>query len=100
MQVAGVHERANVFILDLNQDGVEQITKVFVHHPASRLHIVCHSSPGCLALGNTYLSLENLDCYISDANSNRDGFLLSNPSNQRARVKVYSNKLLSRKVKT
>ncbi|MEH2451658.1 DUF4347 domain-containing protein [Nostoc sp.] len=46
---AGVDEGANVLILDLHRDGVEQITEMLVDHPASALHIVCHGSPGCLA---------------------------------------------------
>ncbi|MBW4607458.1 MAG: DUF4347 domain-containing protein, partial [Hassallia sp. WJT32-NPBG1] len=66
MLAAGVHEGANVFILDLNRDGVEQITEALAQHPASTLHIVSHGSPGCLAVGNTYLSLENLDRYADD----------------------------------
>ncbi|MBD2776833.1 DUF4347 domain-containing protein, partial [Iningainema tapete] len=66
MLAANVHEGANVFILDINRDGVEQITEVLGQHPASTLHIVSHGSPGCLAVGNTYLSLENLDRYADD----------------------------------
>jgi hypothetical protein len=66
MLAAGVHEGTNVFILDLNRDGVEQITEALAQHPTSTLHIVSHGSPGCLAVGNTYLSLENLDRYADD----------------------------------
>ncbi|MEH2252486.1 DUF4347 domain-containing protein, partial [Nostoc sp.] len=78
MLAGGVHEGANVLILDLHRDGVEQITEMLVDHPASALHIVCHGSPGCLALGNTYLNLETLNYYSRELQA-WSAFLASAP---------------------
>ncbi|WP_298904396.1 DUF4347 domain-containing protein, partial [uncultured Nostoc sp.] len=78
MLAAGVDEGANVLILDLHRDGVEQITEMLVDHPASALHIVCHGSPGCLALGNTYLNLETLNYYSRELQT-WSAFLASAP---------------------
>ncbi|MEH2463347.1 DUF4347 domain-containing protein [Nostoc sp.] len=78
MLAAGVDEGANVLILDLHRDGVEQITEMLVKHPASALHIVCHGSPGCLALGNTYLNLETLNYYSRELQA-WSAFLASAP---------------------
>ncbi|MEH2118317.1 DUF4347 domain-containing protein [Nostoc sp.] len=78
MLATGVDEGANVLILDLHRDGVEQITEMLVDHPASALHIVCHGSPGCLALGNTYLNLETLNYYSRELQA-WSAFLASAP---------------------
>ncbi len=58
--VAGVYPDARVLILNPNQDGIAQITD---KAEARSLHIVCHAAPGCLYLGSTRLSWENLEQY-------------------------------------
>ena len=63
MLAESVLAQANVMILDQEKDGVEQITEALANYPTSALHIVSHGSPGRLQLGNTYLSLENIDSY-------------------------------------
>ncbi|MBD2528454.1 DUF4347 domain-containing protein [Nostoc flagelliforme FACHB-838] len=78
MLAAGVQEGANVFILDLKRDSIEQITELLAQQPVSALHIICHGSPGCLALGNTHLSLENLDLYSKELQT-WSNFLASAP---------------------
>ncbi|NEP58091.1 MAG: DUF4347 domain-containing protein, partial [Symploca sp. SIO2G7] len=64
MLAEGVHEGANVLILDPNQDGIEQITQTLASYPTSTsLHIVCHGAPGNLHLGDTFLNGANLEQY-------------------------------------
>lgn len=55
---------AEMLILKPDQDGVEQITNA-IHRlgNVSNLHILASSLPGCLFLGNTELSLWNLETY-------------------------------------
>lgn len=63
----GVASEVDVYILDRQHDGVEQITQ-FLKHQVSypiELHIVAHGSPGCLRLGNAQLNLETLDYYAT-----------------------------------
>ncbi|NEP56265.1 MAG: DUF4347 domain-containing protein [Symploca sp. SIO2G7] len=63
MLVMGVHQGANVLVLNPNIDGIEQITKALAHHTVSSLHIVCHGAPETLYLGKTPLNLANLKQY-------------------------------------
>ncbi|NES24777.1 MAG: DUF4347 domain-containing protein, partial [Symploca sp. SIO3E6] len=64
MLAEGVHQGANVLILDPSQDGIEQITQTLARYPASTsLHIVCHGAPGTLHLGDTFLNGANLEQY-------------------------------------
>lgn len=66
MLAAGVYKGAEVLLLDPNRDGVEQITQVLRGRTdISSVHLVSHGSPGCLELGSTQLSLDTLDCYVS-----------------------------------
>jgi len=52
-------------VLDSKRDGIEQITDVLVQRSGvETVHIVSHGSPGCLYLGNSELSLGNLEYYI------------------------------------
>ncbi|NER20064.1 MAG: DUF4347 domain-containing protein [Symploca sp. SIO1C2] len=64
MLAEGVHQGANVLILDPSQDGIEQITQTLAGYPTSTsLHIVCHGAPGTLHLGDTFLNGANLEQY-------------------------------------
>lgn len=56
-----------VFILDQDRDGVEQITQL-LHRAPSRpdaLHLIAHGAPGVLHLGNSALNLKNIDRYAN-----------------------------------
>ncbi|NET47830.1 MAG: DUF4347 domain-containing protein [Merismopedia sp. SIO2A8] len=65
----GAVDGAEVFILDADRDGVEQVTNILcsVVRPNSStavsLHIIAHGSPGTLYLGNSELSLDTLNRY-------------------------------------
>lgn len=63
MLAAGVDSGASVVILDLNQDGVEQISEALASTSCTSLHIVCHGAPGSLELGKTPLSDDSLEQY-------------------------------------
>jgi|GEM_PF-922250 len=64
MLAEGVHQGANVLILDPSQDGIQQITQALASYPSSTsLHIVCHGAPGTLHLGKTLLQTANLEQY-------------------------------------
>ena len=56
-----------VLILDPDRDGIQQITEVtenlLQQSGIETIHIVCHGSPGCLYLGSTRLSWENVEQY-------------------------------------
>jgi Ca2+-binding RTX toxin-like protein len=55
----------SVFLLDLHQDGIEQITDILRSRttPVHAIHIVSHGYAGAIQLGNSILSLENLETY-------------------------------------
>ena len=60
----GVKPEFDLAILDSQQDGVEQITRILANIPdINTIHIISHASPGCLYLGDTQLSLETLTHY-------------------------------------
>jgi len=63
MLARGVRPGVKVLILDDNSDGVEQITHALAKDPTESLQVVCHGAPGCLYLGKTPLSQENLSRY-------------------------------------
>ncbi|NES90020.1 DUF4347 domain-containing protein, partial [Okeania sp. SIO2B9] len=51
-----------VVILDPNDDGIQQITKIIKKYPhISSIHIVSHGVPGCLSLGNSQLNINNIN---------------------------------------
>ncbi|MBF2079997.1 MAG: DUF4347 domain-containing protein [Synechococcales cyanobacterium T60_A2020_003] len=53
-----------VIVLDPQQDGVEQITRILHFYPEiGRVHLICHGSPATLYLGNSELSLQTLPTY-------------------------------------
>jgi glucose/arabinose dehydrogenase len=58
---------AHVFVLDLNRDGVQQITEILEQHSnLASVHILSHGDAGTLQLGNTQLNSHNLSIYNSD----------------------------------
>ena len=64
--IDGVVKDAQVVILDKSRDGVEQIAEVLAgRDKVGTVHIVSHGAPGCLYLGNSQLSLDNLEQYAS-----------------------------------
>ncbi|OCR02496.1 hypothetical protein BCD67_01010 [Oscillatoriales cyanobacterium USR001] len=63
MLAAGVLTGAKVIILDIEKDGIEQISEALADTNLSNLHIICHGEPGCLYLGKTPLTSANLTQY-------------------------------------
>ena len=63
----GVIAETDVIVLDLQRDGVLQITEALRDRPTpAAIHIVSHGSPGALYLGNSQLNLRNLAHYADD----------------------------------
>ncbi|BFM40186.1 Ig-like domain-containing protein [Synechocystis sp. LKSZ1] len=59
--LAAVLPSIPVVILSPSRDGITQISQALQAYPGIRsLHLVSHGAPGCLYLGNSSLSLENL----------------------------------------
>ncbi|MGL5081110.1 MAG: DUF4347 domain-containing protein, partial [Microcoleaceae cyanobacterium] len=75
--IAGALPGIKVFLLNAQQDGVQQITEALNHysnsysnfHTSYTVHIVSHGSPGCLSLGDTQLSLGTLAHYAEQLQS-------------------------------
>lgn len=64
--VAGVVAGAEAIVLKGDRNGVEQIASVLSHRTdIESVHIVSHGKPGLLQLGNSQLSLDNLDRYVN-----------------------------------
>ncbi|MBD2250303.1 DUF4347 domain-containing protein [Nostoc parmelioides] len=63
--IAGVKPGNQVFILDPNTDGVEQITQALQGWEYNSVHIVSHGSQASLQLGSTRLNAANLDTYTT-----------------------------------
>ncbi|WP_414755713.1 DUF4347 domain-containing protein, partial [Anabaena sp. CCY 9910] len=63
--IAGVKPGNQVFILDPNIDGVEQITRALQGWEYNSVHIVSHGSQASLQLGSTWLNAANLDTYTT-----------------------------------
>ncbi|ELR99535.1 DUF4347 domain-containing protein [Gloeocapsa sp. PCC 73106] len=62
----GVEKGTEVFILEPNSDGMTQVTQLLLkYNDIASLHLVSHGSPGNLQLGNTNLSLCNLENYTN-----------------------------------
>ena len=61
----GVLPGAEVYLLQSDQDGIEQITQLLTARsgPMTSLHLVSHGAPGTLYLGNSQLSLSTLTSY-------------------------------------
>ena len=67
--VRDLESRANIVILNSEQSGIEQITQALdKYQHLSSLHLVAHGSPGCLYLGNSQLSIENINEYGKQLN--------------------------------
>jgi hypothetical protein len=68
--IEGIKPGIDWVILNPNQDGVEQMTRILANHPGIKtLHIISHGAPGCLFLGNTQLNLETLERYTTQLQS-------------------------------
>lgn len=64
--VDGVIPSAEVFVLDREADGIEQISQVLQQRQdVGAVHIVSHGAPGCLYLGNSQLSLDTFNHYAN-----------------------------------
>ncbi|MEG4987522.1 DUF4347 domain-containing protein [Microcoleus sp. BR0-C5] len=62
--IEGVIPTTEVFVLDGTADGIEQISQVLQQRQnIDAVHIISHGAPGCLYLGNSQLSLDNLIHY-------------------------------------
>ena len=58
----GIVEGVETVILSPERDGIEEITQVLQQNPqVNSVYIVAQGSPGSWYLGNTHLSLDNLD---------------------------------------
>jgi len=63
---AGALPGASVLVLDSSRDGIAQISDFLRHHSGyTSLHLIGHGAPGCLYLGNTHLTLNNLHRYAA-----------------------------------
>ncbi|MEM9220233.1 MAG: DUF4347 domain-containing protein [Cyanobacteria bacterium P01_F01_bin.150] len=66
----GVVQDAIAAILNPNEDGIAQITRVLQQHPSiTQLHIISHGAPGLLQLGSTILTSETLQQYVETIQS-------------------------------
>ena len=65
----GINPELTVCIIDTERDGVRQITEVLKDNNYEQVHIISHGAPGCLYLGNSQLSLDNLDKYQAELQS-------------------------------
>ncbi|NES06369.1 MAG: DUF4347 domain-containing protein [Okeania sp. SIO2F4] len=66
--VTEVSSGTKVFIIEPNDDGIQQITKVInKYSQISSIHIISHGSPGCLYLGNSQLNINNINNNYSAA---------------------------------
>jgi Domain of unknown function (DUF4347) len=60
----GVKSGIAAIILDSSRDGIEQISEVLANRSnIDSIHLVSHGAPGSLQLGNTRLSIDNLEVY-------------------------------------
>jgi|GEM_PF-2640266 len=61
---SGVKQDSTVLLLHPQKDGVEQISRYLANSRGfTSLHAIAHGSPGCLSLGSTQLTLQNLPRY-------------------------------------
>jgi hypothetical protein len=62
--LSGSDRQFDVFVLDANRDGVEQISEVLKTRSDVRsLHVISHSEDNAIKLGNVWLGDSNLDGY-------------------------------------
>jgi hypothetical protein len=61
--IAGVKSGTEVVVLDGNKDASDQITEILgARSNIDNIHIISHSSPGSLQLGDGSLSLDDIEC--------------------------------------
>ncbi|MEA5582347.1 DUF4347 domain-containing protein [Nodularia harveyana UHCC-0300] len=79
----GILKGVKTFIISPDRDGIEEIKGVLQQNPQiTTLHLVSHGSPESLYLGNTELSLDNLENYQSLTKTwNVESILLHNSNN-------------------
>ncbi|MEM8778332.1 MAG: Ig-like domain-containing protein, partial [Cyanobacteria bacterium P01_G01_bin.49] len=61
----GVAKGVTAIVLDRHRDGIEQITEVLDKNSFQSFHLVSHGWAGGIQLGNTQLSLNTIDQYLS-----------------------------------
>jgi Ca2+-binding RTX toxin-like protein len=61
--------QTETIIIDPQTNGIDRITQVLQSDNYDRVHIISHGAPGCLYLGNSQLSLDNLDNYQAQLQS-------------------------------
>jgi hypothetical protein len=94
--IEGIKPGVDWVVLNRNQDGIEQITRILANHPdITTLHIISHGAPGCLFLGNTQLNLETLESYTTQLQS---WFAPLENSNSPLTQEIDSNSPLVRKL--
>ncbi|MFO7578634.1 MAG: DUF4347 domain-containing protein [Nitrosomonas halophila] len=65
--VAAARDGVMVHVIDSSRDGVRQMSAILQQQSGlSAVHIVSHGSAGCLALGNSLLTVETLERYRGD----------------------------------
>jgi predicted outer membrane repeat protein len=66
----GITPDVDIYLLDCQRDGVEQIMAVLAEKPVVKaVHIFSHGSPGQLSLGNAQLNSDNLERYFRQSRS-------------------------------
>jgi CSLREA domain-containing protein len=55
--------KTEIIVIDNQTNGIDCITQVLQSDNYDQVHIISHGAPGCLYLGNSQLSLDNLDNY-------------------------------------
>jgi hypothetical protein len=71
----GVQSQGDVLLLDPNKDGIAQISQALAAaKDLTSLHLISHGSPGCLYLGSTQLSLDNIGDYATYLQGWRNAF--------------------------
>ncbi|ELR99974.1 DUF4347 domain-containing protein [Gloeocapsa sp. PCC 73106] len=64
--IQGVLPDSEVYLLDVQQDGISQITARLQGEPVDSIHLVAHGYPEGLVLGNSELNLKTLSDYASE----------------------------------
>jgi Domain of unknown function (DUF4347)/FG-GAP-like repeat/RTX calcium-binding nonapeptide repeat (4 copies)/Calx-beta domain len=73
--VAGVTPGTEVVVLDRDRDAIDQITEILaLRTNIESIHIISHGAPGCLQLGKTGFSLDNLETYSAQLQQWRNAF--------------------------
>jgi Ca2+-binding RTX toxin-like protein len=73
--VVGVTPGTEVVVLDAAEDAIDQITDILaLRTNIDSIHIISHGAPGCLQLGKTRFSLDNLETYSQQLQRWRSAF--------------------------